>query len=166
MDMDITILAISLFVLYIIGLNSMGSLFGCGFRRVFQNNIYFRHLSTFGYILFISVYANQEFAASNFWSLFGYSFLLYVGFIMTTRIHYLMLVLVMALLLMVYILGIQANNSKDKEKEKLLQQQWYGVYAVGVAILVGFIHYFLKQIHDKKQRFTVMKFIFEDKCSK
>jgi hypothetical protein len=158
--MDITVLAIALFILYVFGLSSASSLFGCRLKLL-QSNIYFKHLATFGYILFISIYANQAFAASSFWQLFGYALLLYLGFIMTTRIHYVMLFIVLVLLMVVYVFGIKEKNTTDEEeKSRLKQQQLYAAYGVALTTAVGVVHYYLKQRAQKKDKFTLMKFIF------
>ena len=158
--MDVAVLAIALFILYLFGLNSANMLFGCRLQHALRNNLYFRHLVTFGYVLFISVYADQAFAASSFWSLFGYALLIYGWFILTTRIHHILLLLVLILLMYVYVLGIKKKKADESETKNLELHQRYAVYGVGVVTLVGVLFYYWKQRSDKKHKFSMIKFVF------
>jgi len=136
----------SLFVLYlIIAGNYLGELFGCKTQKMFQENMYFKHILGIMTLYFFVVFSSTDEQNKGPLDNFKMSLALYACFVITTKTNYKFIVPIMICLFLVYILSKSEEfYKKEKDHKKLenakLASKVFTYIAIGLTV-VGFVLY-------------------------
>lgn len=174
--------------------NYLGELFPCQIQDVFSNNMVVKHILGFlSLMIFIVLTRPNLYTSTNFVYV---SVLLYGGFVLLSKLHYIIWFIVFGIFAIIYVLHVylsqiesenQINRNKigdnkvgpdDSDKmptenisskiETIKQiQQYLFITAIPIS-LIGLIHYIgEKKIEYGISGFNITKFIFDKpKCTK
>jgi hypothetical protein len=162
----------NLLILYlIISSNFLAQTFGCKTRYVATKNMYVKHILGFFTLLYFvnSVNTDKTMDEFLFFKNFFKTFLLYVVFILTTRMNNKVFVILMGLLLINFILSQYVNTLDTKHfAEKLQTYNTIGnvISKLAIVFLIIGVLLYLKE-HHMKGKFTFSSFfIGKTRCIK
>lgn len=162
---NISDLGMPLFALYLlIFCNYAKETLGCRLSNVLDNNMYAKHFMTFLLLFFLVILIDPKNADKDMLTNFGFTVLIYVIFIITTRVSFPIMLLIIILLLVSYILSSIAkkkkeeNNEEEYKKYKLVQNILFIIIIVLGSL--GFIIYLIEKYREYKSNFSILKFIF------
>lgn len=147
-----------LFVLYlIIAGNYLGELFGCKTQKMFQENMYFKHIIGFMTLYFFVLFTSAEEQKRGLVDNLKMSLVLYACFVLTTRTNYKFILPIMVCLFLIYALDRgEEFYRKEKEYKKLkytkLASKVFTYIGIGLT-LVGFGVY----IYQKRKEYGSSK---------
>jgi hypothetical protein len=161
---------IFLFMIIVFG-DYIGKMFPCGFQKLFDRNIYSKYILSF-FILFIAIILSNKKLAKNksILLLFGISCLLYIWFLLMTKMNVYFFISLILILFVLYacIQYYNFNKSEDKDKEK----KTYNIITLTFFILaiiitvVGFLLYYGEKKYEYKKMFSWNTFFFDTvKCN-
>jgi Ca2+/Na+ antiporter len=159
--------SLPLFAFYlIIFCNFTKELLGCKLMHVLDTNIYAKHLIGFVLLFFLVIMVDSKNMEKNLLSNFGYSLMIYVLFIITTRLPYYIMLLFMIILLIMYILGVIAKKKLEEQKEEEYKQLKLAQSILFIILccigIIGFIVYFIEKYKEYSSNFSFIKFILGD----
>jgi hypothetical protein len=172
MQIDITQTSIvkGVFLLFLaISGNFIAELLGCRTQKLLTSNMYVKHSIAF-LILFFSLGFLSTESPVNPLTTFVNSLIIYITFLMFTKMDIIFTFLAIGLLMLMYILnmysnyyeelGKKENDSKLKEKSKSLTKSTNIISGMtGLLIIIGFSLYCFKQ-SEEKENFSLLKLIF------
>lgn len=161
-----TILAKSLFVFYlIVSGNYLGNLFGCKTQQVFNENMYVKHLlGFFTLYFFISLVETSDVVPTSLTDRFVFAFVVYIWFIISTRIEVKYWLVLIILLCIIYVLqlNIESENKKElpdsKKIENISKIQKIILYISVIITIIGFLIYLGEKKHEYKKSFNYSTF--------
>lgn len=159
---------IFLFMIIIFG-DYIGTLFPCGFQKLFHRNLYCKYILAF-FILFFAIILSTEKLSKNknIIFLFGITCLLYVWFLFMTKMNVYFFISLLIVLFVLYAYIQYYNYHKLEEKEK----KTYNIITLTFFILaiiitvVGFLLYYGEKKYEYKKMFNWNTFFFDTvKCN-
>ena len=159
---------IFLFMIIIFG-DYIGNMFPCGFQKLFNRNIYCKYILSF-FILFVAIILSNEKLAKNksILLLFGITCLLYIWFLLMTKMHVYFFISLIFILFVLYAYIQYYDYHKLEEKEK----KTYNIITLTFFILaiiitvVGFLLYYGEKKYEYKKMFSWNTFFFDTiKCN-
>ncbi len=163
-------LLIPLFALYLlIFCNFTKETIGCRLSNVLDNNIYAKHLMTFLLLYFLVILTDSKNTENSILLNLGWTVLIYLIFIVTTRVSFPIMIILLILMMVSYILGNIAKKKleekKDDEYKKLKLAQNIIFILLIIITSIGFLIYFIEKLREYKGAFSIIKFLTGDsKC--
>lgn len=182
---------ISVALLYlIISANFLPEVLSCGMQRLLNNSQLAKHVAAFLTMYIFVTYTNAE--SKNIahpLSLFKYTIITYLLFIITTRIHIYYNIPIAILLTCILLLNLLHNFVIRKRKEIrdkndtddiILNNSFekyavynfdniimYFTYSIFIICGIGFIHYMIEKLYEHNFNWSWYKFIFGvNKCKR
>jgi len=141
-------MSIALLLMYVmIFSNGIKSIVGCNIRHALSNNMIMQHITAFVILLFFIVITTRETNQGAFGKNLAFSIVVYLWFVMLTRVQAGTFLLVLVILLIAYAIGKFVPITEDKQRKIQSYQAALTIVAVSITI-VSFIHY----IHDIKAK--------------
>jgi len=153
----------SLVLLFIIiSADSMKSLIPCNLRKLAVSNLIYKHVIGFLTLLFFVELVLIENEKENFISVLKKSGILYLLFILTTKMYYPLFMILIFILLIIFMIDIYKKRTNDsKEKIKIIDKIKNILYIFSIIlILVGPIIYYSIKKEQYKNNFNIIKFLF------
>lgn len=141
----------------------------CRLQEVLDKNIYAKHLICFILLFFLIIMADSKNMEQNIFINIGLCVLIYIVFIITTKLSFKLLIVVLILLLASYIIGTIAKKKKednniDEYKRLKLAQNIIFIVLCCICV-IGFIIYLIEKSREYKSNFSLLKFILGvNKC--
>jgi uncharacterized membrane protein len=156
---------IFLLVLAVSG-NFVAETLGCKTRRLLTNNMYAKQC-----IIISIIYFAIDFTSSSNTSpleTFGNTLMIWISFLLFTKMSELFTILCFTLLIIGYILSSQLNyiknenTKKNNEKEAELYKYLINctLFLFFIIMVIGFVMYYFKQRNEHKKNWDMFKFIF------
>jgi hypothetical protein len=163
MKINKIILAIFIFYLIIFS-NYTKELLGCKLKKILKNNIYSKHLIAFILLyLLINIIDDDNNDENSEIYKFGYSFILYILFIITSRIPYYLIIIIFILLVILY--NINKIKIKNKNEDKYIYMELFVILIIIFFMSIGFIFYGLEKYCEYGKNFSISTFIIGNiKC--
>ena len=162
-DESTLIKGLFLLILAISG-NFIAETLGCKTQYLLTNNMYAKHLISL-FILFFSISIfDTSYGPPHI--LLKKTFMIYIIFIMYTKMDITFTIIVFSLLSLVYIITIYEEyyekNDIEQDKKLLFEKYRTNLYYL---IIFGFLLYFRRQYEDHSKNWSTSKFIFgANKC--
>jgi len=160
--MDLSKIILPIFAFYLlIFCNYTKELIGCKLNYILDTNIYAKHIIAFLLLYFLVIIVDSENIENTYLYNFGITFIIYILFIITTRIPYYLIIIILILLIILYII----NNIKKKEIEKKNNIDKYFYMEISLIIIIfifmsiGFIYYGLEKYCEYGNNFSLFTFI-------
>jgi hypothetical protein len=162
-------IVLSIFALYLlIFCNFTKELIGCKLNYILDTNIYYKHFVAFILLLFLIVLIDEENINKNVLYNIGLAIIIYILFIISNRIHYLLIFIILCLLLSIYILDKSAEKEKETNINLYNNYKYYQLILIIILLLlifIGFIHYLYNKYYEYNSKFSFLTFIFGNlKC--
>jgi len=150
----------SLFVLYLmVSSNYLGNLFSCKTQEAFQTNMLIKHLLGFLTLyFFISIVdTTQNTPAFKLLS----SIIIYICFIISTKMNQTMWIVFITLLAFVYMLYVFRDSIEGEQTKTNISYIQLGAVITAMAVLLsGFIYYMGEKKIEYKSDFSYGTFLF------
>jgi len=164
--MELSKIIISIFLFYLlIFCNYTKELIGCKLNYYLSTNMYAKHLVAFLLLYFLIIVVDSDNIENTYLYNIGISFLIYILFIITTRIPYYIIIVILILLIILYII----NKLKKKEQEKNLETKnevnkyFYMelslIFIIMILMSIGFVYYGLEKYCEYGKKFSILTFI-------
>lgn len=170
-NIDDIIKAIFLLILGISG-NFIAETLGCKTQKLLTENMLVKHLVIIFIIFFVLGFTNKK--KIHPLETLGNTLILWVFFVLFTRMSLTFTIIVFLLIALKYILTMykeyyEENGENEKKDDKIIENLEkvgeYIIYLVGGMILIGFSLYFRKQYKEYYKDWSTYKFIFGvNKC--
>lgn len=162
-------IVLSVFALYLlIFCNFTKELIGCKLNYILDTNIYYKHLIAFILLLFLIILIDEDNINKNVFYNIGLAIIIYILFIISTRIHYLLIFTILCLLLIIYILDKSAEKEKETNIDLYNTYKYYQkilIIIVIILIIIGFILYLYVKYKEYNNNFSLLTFLFGNlKC--
>ena len=151
-----------------ISANFVGNLLGCKTQKLLTENILAKHIVLLFLIYFTVDLTSEE--VIHPLENFKYTLLLWIFYILFTRMNMVFTMIIFILLLTMYVLNnykdylLSLNDDKNKEMIEMIDQIFKILpMVILIILLIGFIMYFMKQRKEHKKNFNVLTFIFGSK---
>jgi hypothetical protein len=169
MDSSISI-GKNLFILYlVISSNFLANLFGCKVQQAFQSNMLLKHFLGFLTLYFFVTLADtSDTLPSDLGHRFGIALIIYLFFILSTRVNFRFWVPSMICLGAIYIIELfkqdekkKDENQRDKHRiEQFLKAQQILIGISSLLMLIGFIVYVGEKKSEYGRQFQWGTFFF------
>lgn len=161
---NISDISLPLFAFYLIVFcNFTKEILGCNLIHVLDTNMYAKHLVAFMLLYFLVIIVDPKNIEDNLLVNFGKSILIYIIFIVTTKLSFPIMILLLALLMIYYILGSIAKRKdaegKEEEYNRLRMVQNILFIIICIISLIGFIIYFIEKYREYSPNFSIVKFL-------
>lgn len=149
-----------LFIFYVtLGGNFVAQLFPCQVQKLFTENIYYKHFLAF-FILFFAIILTSEKSEKITSTIFSKTIMLYMLFIILTRMDKNFFLMFFVLLCIKFIIVNEIENTQDnvlKEKyDKINKGLDYALIFTGI---VGFMLYYGEKRYEYGKRFNFSTFL-------
>ncbi len=162
--MNISKIIVSVFALYLlIFCNFTKELIGCKFNYLLDTNIYYKHLIAFILLLFLIILIDEENINKNLLYNIGLAIIIYILFIISTRINHLLIIIILGILLIIYILDKSAEKEKETNINLYNTYKYYQLILIIIVIIlmiIGFIYYLYEKYMEYDKKFSILTFIF------
>ena len=171
MDYQPSIIALFLFYLLIIE-NYIQELIPCGLQRLLSCSIVAKHVIGYLALTFSVILTSDSGITNSFGDILYQSTMLYLLFIISSRLSQKMSVLFLVICCIIYILFLFKKTSNFNNLNHLHQRYFKNTILIFTIILylvagTGFIYYYIKKRKEYKKRFNNLHFIFGRlKCRK
>ena len=186
-SINLSKIAFVFLILTIISGGESVTLLSCQFQKVLKENLYFKHFITyiliFGLIMMEGGWeldnnvTNSNFNWSNGNTLHSlvWSFVLYIIFLLSTKMKFIYNIIFFIILLFIYIINTYKNNliekeilDKDFNKNNYYNYSLYFLtFCMILILIIGNIEYFIYKKFKLKEKFDIIKYIFgTNKCKK
>jgi len=149
-----------LFIFYVtLGGNFVAQLFPCQVQKLFTENIYYKHFLAF-FILFFAIILTSEKSEKITSTIFSRTIMLYMLFIILTRMDKNFFLIFFVLLCIKFIIVNEMDYTQDnvlKEKYDILNKGLN--YALIFTGIVGFILYYGEKRYEYGKRFNFSTFL-------
>jgi hypothetical protein len=149
-----------IFVLYVIvSGNFLANTFGCRVQDALNNSMILKHLLGYMTMLFFVVLVDEKTGTGPHYQIFM-TMLLYLAFVLTTRVEYKYWKIFIGLLCVNYILQVyrQHESTTEKDKESLQKAQRVLLGAATVVVLGGTLVYFARKRLEYGSKFDITTF--------
>lgn len=153
----------SLILLYLImTADSMKTLLPCRIRKLSETNLIYKHLIGFLTLLIFVELGEIAEEKEKFSSVIKMTSILYLWFILTTKMYYPLFIILCLVFLIIYILHIYRKREyKNPNKNKNLKNIKDSLYIFSIIItIIGVIIYYFNKKNEYKNNFNILKFIF------
>jgi Ca2+/Na+ antiporter len=157
-------LALPLFAFYLIVFcNFTKELLGCRLQHALDKNIFAKHFIGFMLLFLLVIMVDPKNMEKNLLSNLGFTILIYVLFMITTKLNLYVMLIVLLLLLVCYILATIAKKKREEKKDdeyknlKIVEQTLFIIMAI--ISVVGLSLYFMEKYREYGNRFSIIKFI-------
>lgn len=163
--------AILIFTLILSG-NYLDDFFPCKVQNLMRNNLVMKHLVGFMILYFLTILAIPELKSIKG---IGSAVILYILFLLSTKINYIAWAVVLFIYVIIYLLNIIVNdliikkesienNSERKKKVVIISNlkrvmAWLFIINV-IIIITGFIYYYKRKHVEYGKKFTIKRFFF------
>ena len=161
---SISDLSLPVFAFYLIVFcNVTKELMSCRLQHFFDTNMYAKHFIGVLLLFFLVIMIDPDNMEKNLLVNVGLTLLIYVIFIITSRLSFVFIVIVLILLLVCYIIGTIAKKKQKEKKEeeykqlKLIENIIFII--VSVISAIGFIIYAVEKYREYGKEFSLLKFI-------
>jgi len=160
--MDVSKIIVSIFAFYLlIFCNFTKELVGCKLNYLLDTNIYYKHLVAFILLLFLIILIDEENLNNDIFYNIAYAVLIYLLFILSTRINYIIMLVLLIFLIIIFVLDKlekkeQDNNKKDNYK---FSKNIFIILTI-ILIVVGVTHYLITKYNEYDKNFSFVTFIF------
>ena len=162
---NVSDLVIPLFALYLLVFcNFTKETLTCRLSHVLDTNMYAKHFVTFMLLFFLVIIVDPDNSEKGILANFGWTALIYVLYMVTTRVSFPIMVILVLIMMVMYILSKIAKHKLEQKKEeeyktlKLAQNILFIILIIfGV---VGFLIYFVEKSREYKGKFSFLKFLF------
>jgi hypothetical protein len=158
-------LTIPLFALYLLVFcNFTKETMGCRLSNVLDNNMYAKHFISFLLLFFLVIIIDPENSEKSILINFGLTIVIYMLYMMTTRVSFPIMIILLIITMIIYILSKLAKKKLEEKKEdeynnlKLTQNILFIIFIILGGI--GFSLYFYEKYMEYKGKFSILKFIF------
>jgi len=160
----------SIFILYlIISANFLAQLFPCKLRYLLSNNMIVKHVFSVMTLLFFVVSANTT---TSFSTLIKNTLILYIWFMLTTKMHSVCVVIFLIVSGFYYILQLYKNKkivSSEEISNDTMQNIEYLQRILFISLIVltiiGVILYVIDKKNEYGENFTLFNFLFKIECN-
>jgi len=165
-------LVIPLFALYLLVFcNYTKETIGCRLSHVLDTNMYAKHFATFMLLFFLVIIVDPDNSEKNIFANFGWTVLVYILYMITTKVSFPIMVILILIMMIMYILSKLAKNKLEEKKEdeyKNLKMAQNILFIILIILgVVGFLIYMVEKSREYKGKFSILKFIFgASKCRK
>jgi len=161
---SISDLSLAVFAFYLIVFcNFTKELMSCRLQHFFDTNMYAKHFIGILLLFFLVIMIDPDNMEKNLLINVGYTLLIYVVFVITSRLSFAFIVVALLLLLACYIMGTIAKKKKGEKKEeeyrKLKTAENIIFIIVSVISVIGFIIYAIEKYREYGNDFSIIKFI-------
>jgi len=164
--MELSKIIISIFLFYLlIFCNYTKELIGCKLNYYLSTNMYAKHLVAFLLLYFLIIVVDSDNIENTYLYNIGISFLIYILFIITTRIPYYIIILILILLIILYIINKLKKKEQDKNLEtnnevnKYFYMELSLIFIIMILMSIGFIYYGLEKYCEYGKKFSILTFI-------
>jgi len=162
---DISDISMPLFALYLlIFCNFNKETLGCRLIQLLDNNMYVKHLMTFLLLFFLVVLIDPKNSDKNLLHNFGLSIMIYILFIITSRVSLPIMIIIVILLVVIYIISNIAKKKKEENKEDEYKRYKLAQNIIFIILmtlaLFGIILYGIEKSEEYKGNFSFLTFIF------
>jgi hypothetical protein len=167
---EVSNLLIPLFALYLlIFCNFTKETLGCRLTNVLDNNMYAKHFITFLLLYFLVIVTDSNNLENGVFISLGWTVVVYIIFMITTRVSFPIMIVLLILMMASYILGNTAKKRLDEKKEdeykKLKSAQNIMFILLITFTTTGFMIYMIEKYREYKGTFSIVKFLFgNSKC--
>jgi hypothetical protein len=147
----------------IICADAMKSLLPCDLRRMIKYNLGFKHLIAYLTLLIFVEVAELAEEKENFKSIILTSLILYLWFILTTKMYMPFFIIVYLIFALIYIMHLyekrssELNNSEKENIDKIRKI----LYIISIILtFLGVIFYYKIKMKEYNKNFDLIKFIF------
>jgi len=158
-------IVLSILSLYLlIFCNFTKELVGCKLTYLLDTNIYFKHIIAFILLLFLIILIDEENIKKSIFVNLIFAIIIYIFFLISTRINYIFIIIILILLLCIYILD--KISLKEKENNNKINYDYYQkieiilIILVTITIIIGFIKYMIEKYNEYNKNFSLLTFIF------
>lgn len=156
----------SIFILYlIISANFLAQLFPCKLRHMLTTNMLVKHVFSFMTMLFFVVSANNT---TTFSALIRNTFILYIWFVLTTKMHAVCVIIFLVISGLYYILQLYKNNkilSSEETSHVMVQNIEYLQRILFVSLIMLTIIGVTFYVFDKKKEYGDHFSLFKIECN-
>ncbi len=170
--MELSKIIASIFIFYLLVFcNYTKELIGCKLNYHLSTNIYAKHLIGFLLLYFLIIVVDSDNIENTYLYNVGIAFIVYILFIITTRIPYYLIIPILILLIALYVI----NNVKRKEQEKNanlpespyekneVDKYFYMelslIFIIGLLMSIGFIYYGFEKYCEYGKKFSILTFV-------
>ena len=186
-SINLSKIAFVFLILTIISGGESVTLLSCQFQKVLKENLYFKHFITyiliFGLIMMEGGWeldnnvTNSNFNWSNGNTLHSlvWSFVLYIIFLLSTKMKFFYNIIFFIILLFIYIINTYKNNLIEKEilDKEFDKNNYYNyslyflTFCMIIILIIGNVEYFIYKKFKFKEKFNIIKYIFGvNRCKK
>lgn len=164
--------AILIFMLILSG-NYLDDFFPCRVQNLMRNNLIMKHLVGFMILYFLTILTIPELKSIKG---IGSATILYILFLLSTKINYIAWAIVLFIYVIIYLLNIAVDDLKKKEtviKEKSDEKKTYRdiinimkksmawLFILNVIIIIsGFLYYYRRKYNEYGKKFKLKTFLF------
>ena len=154
----------SIFIMYLIIAGSfLGGLLGCRTQQLITTNMAVKHLlGLMTMFFFIVMLDSNSKVDTNPANLLIYAFILYMIFVVTTRMDHKWWVAFIVSLFFIYVLQAYKDHrdTDDEERERYKKYQMNLIYVSAFIVIMGFLIYLGKKKAEYKDQFEFGTFLF------
>ena len=161
-NVDNIIKGIFLLILALCG-NFIAEILGCKTQQLLSKNMYYKHFITLT-ILYFAIDFNSD-ASSTPLDIFKISILIYILFILFSKMSIQFTILAFILLLVTYVVNNYIDYYKKNDSKNIIIQQLENLKYIlhiilVIVIIIGFTLYFFKQRREHYNNWSGLTFIF------
>ena len=144
----------------------LGDTISCDLKRAFEYPLFRHFTAIISIFLLFVIIEKSELGAFEIWK---NTFILYIFYVLLTKNKMYFSIPVIILVLVDQTLSsenifLEKNNNKGDIIDKYNIYRKYIQYTIIGLIIIGFIHYYLRQKNRFGKNFNTFKFIFDVKC--
>lgn len=161
-DNIITIIICVLLYYFVVLANFLPETVGCQLRKILATNMIAKHIVGLLLLYFLVILTNPTWSNKNLLYTFFISIIVYVLFLVNTRMNLPFILCNILLLIILYFLNLKKKEEElpeDKIK-KIEYIQLIIMILLGVSYLAGFILYLIDHIKEYEDNFNLSEFIF------
>jgi cytochrome b561 len=126
--------------------------------------MYAKHFVTFMLLFFLVIIVDPNNSEKSILINFGWTILIYILYMITTRVSFPFMVILVIIMMIIYILSKIAKNKLEEKKEdeyKMLKYVQNILFIIFIILgVVGFLIYMIEKSREYKDAFSIFKFIF------
>jgi Ca2+/Na+ antiporter len=162
---EISKITLPVFAFYLIVFcNFVKETVGCRLSEVLETNMYAKHFVAILLLFFLVILADpNNDMERNILYYMGITILIYILYIITTRVSFPIMIAILLMLTVLYILDKIAQKKKEQGKEEQYKNyrlvQLILFIIIFATSIVGFILYFIEKYREYGKNFRILQFI-------
>ncbi len=170
--MELSKIIASIFIFYLLVFcNYTKELIGCKLNYHLTTNMYAKHLIGFLLLFFLIIIADGDNIENTYLYNIGLTFIVYILFIITTRIPYYLIIPILILLIALYIINKIKRKEQEKnanlpespyeknEVDKYFYMELSIIFIIGLLMSIGFIYYGFEKYCEYGKKFSILTFV-------